>query len=83
MEYDLEEITSRIRSYGIRSKGIRSNVINVPQKDISLFKKNKTNDQNQLLLEINQDQSIHLNALKAKMKMSRYYKLECDLMEKI
>ena len=53
---------------------MRSNVLNVPQKDILLFRKSKMNDQNQLPLEIYQDQGIHLNALNT--KMSRYYKLD-------
>ena len=63
----------------MRCKGIRSNVLNVPQYGILLFKKNKKNDQNQLPLEIHQDQGVHLNALNT--KMSRCYKVDLDLMD--
>ena len=62
----------RIGSNGIRSKGRRSNVLNVPREDILLFENNKMNDQNQLPLEIYQDQWIHLKALNT--KRSGYYK---------
>ena len=59
--------------------GLTSIVLDVSQYGILLFEKNKKNYQNQLPLEIRQDQWVHLNALN--IKMSRYYKLELDLME--